>query len=160
MGKNEVELNHNNNTTAVKIINIIKYRKSQSNKDSHNRKTQTSKSLHSCKKIIIPSNDYSEEPNHKTNTNDNIINSDRMSQLRRSYRLKNLKKGNESIQQTKKKKYKRDSIQSTTKEKRVRNRKENIITQQNHIVKRIGKVRIGKTTNNVGSNIICFVIIM
>ena len=31
-----------------------------------------------------------------------------------------------------------------------------IFTQQNHIVKRIGKVRIGKTTNNVGSNINLF----
>ena len=77
MKQNGVELNNTNNTTAVKIINKNEYRKSQSNKDSNNRKKQTSKSLHSCKKSIIPSNDYSEEPNHKTNTNDNIINSER-----------------------------------------------------------------------------------
>ena len=88
MGKNGVELNYTNNTTAVRILNRIKYRKSQSKKDSNNRKKQTSKSLHSCKKSIIPSNDYSEEPNHKTNTNDNIINPERVSQLRRSHRLK------------------------------------------------------------------------
>ena len=80
-----------------------------------------------------------------------------MSQIRRSCRIKNFKKGNEILQQNKpKEKHKRDSIQITTKEKRVRNRKENIKTQQTNIVERTGIVRNSKKTNNVGSNINCF----
>ena len=96
MEKQGVELNNTNNTSDLKIINNKnEYRKPQSNKDSNNKKKQTlKKHLHSCKKSIIPSNDYSEESNNKTNTNNNIINSERMSQIRRSYRIKHFKKGN------------------------------------------------------------------
>ena len=80
-----------------------------------------------------------------------------MSQTRRSCRIRNLKKGNEILQQNKIiEKHKRDSIQITTKEKRVRNKKEIIKTQQTNIVERTGTVRNSKTTNNVGRNIIFF----
>ena len=77
--------------------------------------------------------------------------------MRRSYRIRHFKKGNEILQQKKtKEKYKRDSIQITTKEKRVRNRKENIKIQQINIVERTGTVRNSKKTNNVGRNVIFF----
>ena len=100
---------------------------------------------------MILSNDYSDESNNKTNTNNNIINSERVPQIRRSYRIRNLKKVTKYFNKTKQK-YKRDLIQITTKEKRVRNRKENMKTQQTNIVERTGRV--------VLNIVICFRFIM
>ena len=75
------------------------------------------------KKILL-STAYPNESNNNTTTKHNIINSERVSQLRRSYRTRNSKKGNEIRQQnTITEKYKRDSIQVTTTERRVRHRK-------------------------------------
>ena len=84
------------------INNKNENRKPQSNKDSNNKKKQTlEKHLHGCKNSIIPSNDYSDESNNKTNTNNNIINSERVSQIRRSYRIKKFTEGNEILQKKK-----------------------------------------------------------
>ena len=103
MEKNGVELNNTNNISDLKIINNKnEYRKPQSNKDSSNKRKQTlEKHLNCCKKSIIPSNEYSDESNNKTNTNNNIINSERASQIRRSYRINLKKKGNKILQQNK-----------------------------------------------------------
>ena len=82
------------------------------------------------KKILL-STAYPNESNNNTTTKHNIINSERVSQLRRSYRTRNSKKGNEIRQQnTITEKYKRDSIQVTTTERRVRHRKGTVCLQR------------------------------
>ena len=132
--KNDYDLNNkNDNTSDLRTKhNKNEYRKPQSNTDSNNKETQaTGKNLNSSKNSLIISTDYPNESNNNTNTKHNIINSERVSQLRRSYRTRNSKKGNEIRQQnTITEKYKRDSIQVTTTERRVRHRKGTVCLQR------------------------------
>ena len=136
------------------INNKNVYRKPQSNKDSNNKKKQTlEKHLHGCKNLIIHSNDYSDESNNKTNTHNNLINSERVSQIRRSYRIKKFKKGNEKLQQNKKK-INTNGIQFKLrlKKKEFEIERKILKKKKTNIVERIGIVRNSKKTNNVGSN--------